>query len=53
MTNNVNKRNLTNALQSKNSFIIAKGQLISELLFDFLDFSKNQLKNLMNFCPRI
>ena len=48
MTNNVNKRNLTNALQSKNSFIIAKGQLISEWLFDVLIFSKNQRKNLNN-----
>jgi hypothetical protein len=31
----------------------AKGQLISELLFVLLNFSKNQRKNLMNFCPRI
>ena len=30
-----------------------KGQLISEWLFDFLNFPKNQRKNLMNFCPRI
>ena len=27
-----------------------KGQLISELLFDVLNFPKNQRKNLMNFC---
>jgi hypothetical protein len=30
---------------------IAKGPLISEWLFDILDFSKNQSKNLKNFCP--
>ena len=30
-----------------------KGQLISELLFDVLNFPKNQRKNLTNFCPRI
>ena len=30
-----------------------KGQLISEWLFDVLNFPKNQHKNLMNFCPRI
>ena len=30
-----------------------KGQLISEWLFDVLNFPKNQRKNLMNFCPRI
>ena len=27
----------------------AKGQLISKCLFDFLNFSKKQRKNLMNF----
>ena len=31
----------------------AKGQLISEWLFDFLNFPKKQGKKLMNFCPRI
>ena len=30
-----------------------KGQLISECLFDVLNFTKNQRKNLMNFYPRI
>ena len=30
----------------------AKGQLISELIFDVLNFSKHQCKNLINFCPR-
>ena len=30
-----------------------KGQLISECLFDVLNFPKNQRKNLTNFCPRI
>ena len=29
-----------------------KGQLISEWLFDVLNFPKKQRKNLMNFCPR-
>jgi hypothetical protein len=29
-----------------------KGQLISELLFDVLNFPKHQCQNLMNFCPR-
>ena len=32
---------------------IAKGQLISECLFDFFTFSKIPTKNLTNFCPRI
>ena len=31
----------------------SKGQLISEWLFDVLNFPKNQYKNLMNFCPTI
>ena len=30
-----------------------KGQLVSEWLFDVLNFPKKQLKNLMNFCSRI
>ena len=30
----------------------AKGQLISECLFDFFKFSKKPTKNLTNFCPR-
>jgi hypothetical protein len=30
-----------------------KGQLISKLLFGFLNFPKNQRKNLKDFCPRI
>ena len=30
-----------------------KGQLISEWLFGVFNFPKKQLKNLMNFCPRI
>ena len=30
-----------------------KGQLISECLFDNLQFSKKPTKNLTNFCPRI
>ena len=34
-------------------FALFKGQLISESLFDALNFPKEQLKNLMNFCPRI
>ena len=38
-----------------NFYIIltANGQVISEYLFDALNFPKKQLKNLMNFCPRI
>ena len=31
----------------------AKGQLISECLFDNLKFSKKPTKNLTDFCPRI
>ena len=31
----------------------SKGQLISECPFDVLNFPKKQLKNLMNFSPRI
>ena len=31
----------------------ATGQLISEWLFDVLNFPKKQRKNLTNFCPRI
>ena len=31
----------------------AKGQLISEWLFDVLDFPEKQRKSFMNFCPRI
>ena len=31
----------------------ATGQLISECLFDVLNFPKKQRKNLTNFCPRI
>ena len=34
-------------------FILPKGQLISEWLFDVLNFPKSQHKNLMNFWPRI
>ena len=30
---------------------LAKGQLISECLFDFFKFSKKPTKNLTNFCP--
>ena len=30
-----------------------KGQLISEWLYYILKFSKNERKNLMNFCPRL
>ena len=33
--------------------LTSEGQLISELLFDVLNFPKKQRKNLMNFCPRI
>ena len=32
---------------------VAKGQLISECLFDFFLISKKPTKNLTNFCPRI
>ena len=32
---------------------LTKGQLISEWLFDVLNFSKNTHKNLVNFCSRI
>ena len=32
---------------------LAKGQLISECLFDFLKFSKKPTKNSTSFCPRI
>ena len=32
-------------------WVSSKGQLISEWLFDVLNFPKNQRKNLMNFCP--
>ena len=31
----------------------ATGQLISECLFDVINFPKKQRKNLTNFCPRI
>ena len=31
----------------------AKGQLISECLFDVLNFPKKPTKNLTNVCPRI
>ena len=31
----------------------SKGQLISNWLFDFLNFPKNQCKNSMNYCHRI
>ena len=30
---------------------IAKGQIISECLFDVIKFSKKPTKNLTNFCP--
>ena len=30
-----------------------KGQLVSECIFDVLNFPNNQHKNLTNFCPRI
>ena len=30
-----------------------KGQLISECLFDVLNFPKKQRKNFINFCPKI
>ena len=33
--------------------VVAKGQLISECLLDFLHFSKKPTKNLTTFCPRI
>jgi hypothetical protein len=33
--------------------IATKGQLISEWLFDVLNFPKKQRKNLMNFCHGI
>ena len=32
---------------------LPKGQLISECLFDLLNFPKKTLKNLTNFCPEI
>ena len=32
---------------------LPKGQLISECLFDVLNFPKKQRNNLTNFCPRI
>ena len=32
---------------------LAKGQLISECLFDNLKFSKKRTKNLTSFCPRM
>jgi hypothetical protein len=32
---------------------VVTGQLISECLFDVLNFPKTQRKNLINFCPRI
>jgi hypothetical protein len=35
------------------TFKVCKGQLISEWIFDALNFPKKQCKNLMNFCPRI
>ena len=37
----------------KNEKKKAKGQLISECLFDFLKYSKKSTKNLTNLCPRI
>ena len=41
------------SIRSAHTVSITKGQLISEWLFDILNFPKNQCKNLMNFCPRI
>ena len=35
----------------KGIFVITKGQLISECVFDNLKFSKKTTKNLTNFCP--
>ena len=43
-------RNLATYLHSESE---VKGQLISECLFDVLNFPKTQRKNLINFCPRI
>ena len=45
--------NFINYFAEKSELQLSKGQLISELLFDVLNFPKKQRKNLMNFCPRI
>ena len=39
--------------EKKNKKQNIKGQIISECLFDLLNFSKKPTKNLTNFCPRI
>ena len=43
--------------ETSNALVFAtaqsKGQLISECLFDNFKFSKEPMKNLTNFCPRI
>ena len=41
----------TNILWLELSLYPSKGQLISECLFDVLNFPKKQRKNLTNFCP--
>ena len=44
---------LTQRTFSINLLLDTKVQIISELLFDVLNFPKNQCKNLTNFWPRI
>ena len=40
-------------VKSEAGIKIGKGQLISECLFDILNFPKKNTKNLTNFCPRM
>ena len=52
-SNNKNTSNMSGLnTSSTTSNKYGTGQLISEWLFDVLNFPKNQHKNLMNFCPR-
>ena len=46
----VNRNELCKKTKKK---VKAKGQSISECLFDNLKFSKKPTKNLTSFCPRI
>ena len=46
------KRRSKGRIQFDIGLLPDKGQLISECLFDFFKFSKKQMKNLTNFCPR-
>ena len=52
-TANYQTRQVIFSLQKLQAQAGCKGQLISECLFEVLNFPKKQRKNLMNFCPRI